>query len=196
MLFIVLASLAATACITIVEEAPIEVTPGVVPEEIRDASWPRTPVTYCIVRDEEGGFADHETFASLTQRAVAAWGIPSAYTGDCDGPITAGNGVNEIGWGDLGSGVQNLSEAGNTSIRYRSTPSGGPPDIIEADITIAREPARGRDNDECLYTTLLHEVGHLFGVPHLEAGTVMSPVISDCLQELTPGDIEAIQRLY
>jgi len=63
-------------------------------------------------------------------------------------------------------------------------------------VTIEREPARGRDGIECLYTTLLHETGHVFGVPHLEASTVMSPVITDCLQALTPADIAAIEALY
>lgn len=183
-------------CIEVVRQEQIEVTPGVVPAEIRGATWPDTPVSYCTVNDDEGGFVDYGTFVELTRRAVAAWGVDSAYEGDCGHGIEPGNGTNEVGWGVLSRDPSSLNEAGNTNIRYRSGPGGGPPDIIEADITIEREAAPGRDSVECLYTTLLHEAGHLFGVPHLDQTTVMSPVISDCHQELTQADLDAIRELY
>ena len=184
-----------TACIEIRSETPVEVTPGTVPPEIRDARWPETPVSYCTVPGEDG-FVDYETFVRLTQEAVAAWGVPTTYEGDCSEGITAGNGTNQIGWGDLGGAPNSVNEAGNTNIRYRSRLDGQPPDIIEADITIERQPTSGRDTEECLYTTLLHESGHLFGLPHLDQSTVMSTVITECRQELTPADRNAIEELY
>jgi hypothetical protein len=127
---------------------------------------------------------------------MAAWGVPTSFLGDCDGPLVEGNGVNEVAWGTLPGDPGQLSEAGESSIRYRSRLFGGPPSIVEADVTIERDPAGGRDTAECLYTTLLHEAGHVFGVPHLDVSTVMSPVITDCLQELTPADHAALSGLY
>ncbi len=184
-----------SACITI-QPQQVEITPGTVSPQIEGARWPQTPIAYCTVRDEQAGYEDYDTFVALTQRAMAAWAVPTTYEGDCAGGIVGDDGTNEVGWGELGEAPGTLNEAGNTNIRYRTTPGGGSPDIIEADITIEREPARGRSTEECLYTTLLHETGHLFGVPHLEQGTVMSPVIEDCLQELTPADRASLATLY
>lgn len=182
-------------CIEVVRQERIEVTPGTVPPEIQGARWPELPISYCTVNDGEGGFVDYQTFVAMTQRAVAAWGVEAVYDGDCGHGIDPGNDANEIGWGNLAANPSNLNEAGNTNLRYRSA-LGGPPDIVEADITIEREPAHGRGTEECLYTTLLHETGHLFGLPHLDQLTVMSPVITDCLQELTQADRAAIQERY
>ncbi len=184
-----------TACVSL-QQQRVEITPGTVPPEIRGARWTDPPVSYCTVRDNEGGFVDYQTFVELTKRAISQWGVPTAYMGDCGHAITAGDGTNEIGWGDLGGAPNNLNEAGNTNLRYRSTLGGGSPEIVEADITIERTPAQGRGTEDCLYTTLMHETGHLFGVQHLGSSTVMSPVITDCLQELTPDDLAAIHQLY
>jgi hypothetical protein len=185
----------ACACISFQRE--IRVTPEAVPAELVGASWDDFPVEYCVVSQGEGGFVEHETFAGLVQQAMAAWGVETSFGGDCEGPLTEGNGVNEIGWGTLSGIPGQMHEAGESSIRYRSSLlGGGPPAIVEADVRIDRDPADGRDTVECLYTTLLHEAGHMFGVPHLEVSTVMSPVITDCLQELTPADRAALAELY
>jgi hypothetical protein len=192
---LVVAALLLSACVRI-EQQSVEVTAGTVSPELRGAKWAHLPISYCTVRNEQGGFMDYRTFVALTQRAMAGWGVPTAYDGDCGHGIIEGDGQNEIGWGDLGNEPGHLGEAGNTNIRYRSTLAGGPPDIVEADITIERTPSRGRDTEACLYTTLLHEAGHLFGVQHLDAGAVMSPVIENCLQALTPADLAAIAELY
>ena len=184
-----------SACIEL-QQRRIEVTPGVVPPEIQGANWPELPVTYCIVRDPQGGFVDHETFVALTQRAMQTWAVPTAYEGECANPLTPDNNRNEISWGDLEGDPNNLTEAGNTNLRYLSNPQGGPPDIIEADVTIHRNSARGKDTEECLFTTLLHETGHVIGLTHLSQSSVMSPLISDCLQEPTPEDRAALEALY
>jgi len=188
--------LALLLCACVVVEQRLQFTPEPVPTEIRGARWRQTPITYCIVREGEGGFVEHDTFVTLAGLAMAAWGLPTTYQGACAGSITADNGTNEIGWGDLSGDPGRLTEAGKTYIRYRSNPLGGPPEITEADVTIERRPARGRDTEECLYTTLLHESGHILGVPHLSMSTVMAPVISDCLQQLTPADRAALDELY
>ena len=196
LLLLTLLALTLTACIEI-QQQPVEVAPGTVPPEIRGAKWPETPISYCVVRGVAGGYVDHETFLALTQQAMAAWGVPVSFEGDCNDPIAgASNGSNEIAWGDLAVNPDDLTEAGNTNLRYRSTPFGGPPDIIEADVTIHREPADGKGNEECLYTTLHHEAGHVLGLTHLASDTVMSPVITECLQEPTPADRAALDALY
>ena len=184
-----------TACIEVYDQR-VEVTPGTVPPEIRGAKWPNTPIEYCIVRDGSEGFVDHETLVSLTQQAFAAWGVETQFEGDCGGPIANDNGRNEIGWGDLGKAPDDLTEAGNTNIRYRTSLLGGAPDITEADVTIHREPARGKGNEACLLATLLHETGHVLGLPHLSTESVMSPVITDCLDAPTPEDVRALDELY
>ena len=189
-----LATLLLCACIEL--ERSVEVTPQPLPTQVQGASWPETPVSYCIVRDDEGGYVSHDTFVALTREAMEAWQLPTTFEGDCPGPITSGNGINEIGWGDLPGEPATLTEAGQTNTRYQSRPGGGAPDIIEADITIERQPASGKDTEDCLYTTLLHEAGHLFGVPHLAMSNVMGPVTTECLQELTPADREALEELY
>jgi hypothetical protein len=187
--------LSLTACVE-VQQRRVEVTPGTVPPEIRGARWPDMPIEYCVVRDGRGGFVDHETFVALTQQAFVAWGVETAFDGDCNGPIAHNNGRNEIGWGDLAGNPNDLTEAGNTNLRYRSTLLGGPPDITEADVTIHRNPASGKGNETCLLATLLHETGHVLGLPHLGRGTVMSPVITDCLAAPTPDDLAALRELY
>ena len=182
------------ACVSVQQR--VEVTPGTVSPQIVGAKWPQTPVAYCIVRDDEGGYVDYDTFVALTQRAMAAWGVPTTFAGECDGSMRLGDGQNEIGWGDLGGDPGNLTEAGRTDLRYRSGILGSPPDIIEADITIERVPAQGKATQQCLYTAILHETGHLFGLTHSSAGTIMAPVISDCLQAPTPADLAALNKLY
>jgi hypothetical protein len=186
--------LLASACVVVQPE--LQITPEPIPTEVLGAHWSEPSIPYCIVSEGEGGFVDHATFVSLVQQAMAAWGVPTTFEGDCAGPITAGNQTNEIGWGSLPGDPGELTEAGETSLSYRAGLRGGPPQIMEADITIEREAARGRDSVECLYTTLLHETGHVFGLPHLGMSTVMAPVITDCLQELTPADRAALAELY
>jgi hypothetical protein len=188
-------TLSLAGCIEI-RQQQIEVTPGTVPPEIRGATWPDLPIAYCIVRDPLGGFVDHDRFVALTQQAFAAWGVPTTYEGECDGPLAHNNDRNEIGWGDLESNPDDLTEAGNTNLRYRSTLLGGTPDITEADVTIHRVPASGKDTEACLYTTLLHETGHVIGLPHLGADTLMSPVITDCIAAPTPADLAERDELY
>ena len=187
--------LSLTACVE-AQQRRVEVTPGTVPPEIRGARWPDLPIDYCIVRDGRGGFVDHETFVALTRQAFAAWRVETRYEGDCNGPITHNNGRNEIGWGELAGDPDDLTEAGNTNLRYRSTLLGGPPDLTEADVTIHRNPASGKGNEACLLATLLHEAGHVLGLPHLGADTVMAPVITDCLEAPTGADLAALRELY
>jgi len=183
-------------CACIEARPEVSFTPEPMPTEIQGARWAETPVSYCIVRDEVGGFVPYETFVSLTHRAMEAWGVPVTFEGDCPGPITRNNGINELGWGDLPGDPAELTEAGQTKLLYQSSRDGSPPDIVEADITIEREPAQGKATEECLYTTLLHETGHLLGLPHLETSNVMAPVIVECLQELTEADRAALDALY
>lgn len=192
---LLLIALSLSACIEF-RQRRVEVTPGTVPPEIQGARWQDLPVEYCVVRDPQGGFVDHETFVALTRRAMETWGVPTAYQGECGHPLTEGNDQNEFSWGNLEGDPNNLTEAGNTNLRYVSSPFGGEPEITEADVTVHREPAHGRDTEECLFTTLLHEAGHVLGLTHSTDGNVMSPVITECLQEPTQADRTALEALY
>jgi hypothetical protein len=179
-------------------EREVDVTPGTVPPEVEGAYWPDTPVSYCIVRGSEPGFVEHDVLVQTTMEAFDAWGIETSYEGECEGRAEQGNGRNEVSWGELGSeGSSSLAKAGNTNIRYRTTPlGGGAPDITEADIILDADPPAGKDSVECLRSTLLHETGHFLGLHHLGGETIMSPVITDCLQEPTQADRDALAELY
>src|SRR5687768_29264 len=54
------------SCVTI-EQRTIEVTPGVVPEELRGARWEKLPVSYCFVASEVG-YVSFDRFVDLTNR--------------------------------------------------------------------------------------------------------------------------------
>jgi hypothetical protein len=160
-------------CIEI--ERKVAVTPGEVPAEIRAASWSERPIPYCVVLDQEGGFVNHQTLVRLTQEAFEAWGVPTVFEGRCSGGQEQEDNVNEIGFGDLDQ-----------------TPNV----LVEADIVIEREAPKNKDGEDCLFTTLLHETGHFLGLPHMDADTIMSPVIMECLQEPTAKDRAVLDELY
>jgi hypothetical protein len=42
----------------------------------------------------------------------------------------------------------------------------------------------------------LHETGHVLGLPHLGADTVMAPVITDCIDAPTPADLAERDAMY
>jgi hypothetical protein len=179
------------------ERREIPVTPGVVPEEIQGAAWEDFPINYCVVNQPDGGFVQHEVFVRLTQQAFTAWGVPSRFEGDCPEGIQRGNGRNEIGWGRLETPGASIHQAGQTSIRFRQRAlGGGGPEIVEADIVVESDPPRGLRTEECLYTTLLHEVGHFLGAHHIAPPAVMAAALTDCPQKLTEADQALIRELY
>jgi hypothetical protein len=51
-----------------------------------------------------------------------------------------------------------------------------------------------------IYSSMLHEIGHALGVPHLSTGTVMDPRYvrnsETPLRDLTTEDVAAIQKIY
>lgn len=199
--------LVGTACIEVQRETQIDVTPGEVPEEIRDARWQSLPVSYCIV-PSDAGFVETDRFTELVAEAFAAWDAEVASDGECD-TAERGNERNEITWespdaeGVSPSGASSdggVFQAGFTRQLFRQCVSGcqggAQSQIVEADILITPEPPEEFRNDECLFSTLLHEAGHFLGVPHLESPAVMAPASTECPQELTEADRTVLADLY
>lgn len=193
---VVLLALTAS-CVTI--ERPFEVTPEVVPAELVGARWQQLPVRYCLVPSELA-FVPHARFVALTEDAFAHWGLDSVNEGDCD-EIGERNGRNEISWGEapeIGNGT--TYESGHARVIYsrcvQSCPANSQTIIIEADILIDPTPPERGQTEACLFSTLMHEVGHFLGVPHLESPALMAPVTSSCRQDLTSADRQALVDLY
>jgi hypothetical protein len=177
------------------------VAPGTVPPEVQDASWQELPVNYCIVEQRGAGFVDVERLAVLVQGAFEAWGVAAERQAACETSLPDRNRVNEIAWGNLGRSSAEMHQAGETTLRFRHPRplfggDGGGPEIIEADIVLEANPPAALRTEACLYTTLLHEVGHFLGARHLEAPAVMAPMLTSCPQELTEADLQEVARLY
>ncbi|MEZ4554523.1 MAG: matrixin family metalloprotease [Dehalococcoidia bacterium] len=198
----VLLTLLAVGCVE-VRQQHVEVTPGVIPDELRGARWQSLPVHYCIVEDNRG-FVAAERFVELTTEAFERWGVAATYDGPCSEAVE-GNGRSEVAWGSPDDTTRNHPEGGAyqvgwTKLVFRRCPSGCPggaeTEITEADILILPTPPDEFQTAECLFASLLHEAGHFFGVQHLESPAVMAPASDECAQQLTPADTEAIQALY
>jgi hypothetical protein len=189
-----------TGCL-VSESAPALVLGPPEPQEtITDATssrWRSTPVQYCVV-PSSAGIVTHDRLVSLLGHAFDQWGVQSSFQGPCQGPASEGNGRNEVYWGSLGSPDGPARRAGEAQLRYVScdTCQGAASYIVEADLVIDPEPPASRSNEACVFTTLLHEVGHMLGAPHLAPPAIMAPVMDTCPQQLTEADLRSIARLY
>nr|ART39600.1 J528 [uncultured bacterium] len=177
----------------------VVVTAEPIPAELEGARWEELPLHYCIV-DDGTGFVRVDEFASLAAAAFAEWGVEAVHDGICRDGITRANGVNEIGWGRPPEAQGGAEEAGFTRIIFRQCSrgcTGGAQNrIVEADIIIADDPPDRWRNARCLYSTMLHEVGHFIGVPHLDSPALMAPASANCPQDLTEMDRAVFDRLY
>ncbi len=184
-----------TACVTVQRKVDIQASPETVSPELQDARWPQAsiPIHYCL--DPDNGFEDSGVVLRLLAKAFSAWGVPTVSDGVCNGPVSTDDDRNEISWTKLSQTGSDLTEAGKASLRYRILP-GGTAQIIEADIQIDNNAPKSRRNQDCLYTTILHETGHFLGLHHLATGTVMAPIVTNCLQDLTPADEQELSQLY
>jgi Matrixin len=159
--------------------------------------WRTTPIQYCVI-PSTAGIVTHERLVSLIGQAFDQWGVDSSYQGPCAGPGLEGNGRNEVYWGSLGSSEGPTRRAGEAQLRYVScdTCQGAGSYIVEADLVVDPEPPASRRNEACVFTTLLHEVGHMLGAPHLAPPAVMASVMDTCPQQLTEADLRSIAHLY
>ena len=182
-------------CVKVQKKIVVQASPETVAPQIAGARWSQTalPVHYCL--DPDNGFESADVLEQLLDKAFSAWGVPTHSDGICSGPVSTDNRRNEISWAPLSQPGSEISEAGKTSLRYR-IPQAGTAQIVEADIEIDNNAPGERRNQECLYTTILHETGHFLGLHHLEGGTIMAPVVTECIQDLTPSDRAALSALY
>jgi hypothetical protein len=161
------------------------------------ARWRNTPVAYCVVA-ATAGFVTYDSLVKVIGQAFDQWGVESSYQGPCAGAGRETNGHNEVYWSSLGPRDGPTRQAGETQLRYGSCDicRGDASYILEADLVIDPEPPASRRNEACLLTTLLHEVGHMLGAPHLSAPAVMAPFLDTCPQQLTEADLRSIADLY
>jgi hypothetical protein len=187
------------ACEVRIDRPGPEITPDATAPAF--ARWPAFPVSYCIDLSREG-FVENRVFVAHVQRAFDEWGVEAEFDGECSEPVEDGNNQNQIGWGTvelLGGGNGGVYEAGVTRMRTRTSPTARdeqPARLVEANIFIDPMPPRQFRTPECLFTTILHEVGHFLGIGHLPAPAVMAAVNTACPQELTAADREALAELY
>jgi hypothetical protein len=189
-----------TGCI-VSESAPALLSGPTEPQDdsanAMSSRWRSTPVEYCVA-PSTAGIVTHERLVTLIGQAFDQWGVQASYQGTCAGLGSEGNGRNEVYWASLASPDGPTRRAGEAQLRYVScdTCQGGGSYIIEADLVIDPEPPVSRRNEACVFTTLLHEVGHMLGAPHLAPPAVMAPVMDTCPQQLTEADLRSIAHLY
>jgi hypothetical protein len=190
-------SLLFASCVSV--KPRIEVTPGAVPDEIEMARWAELPVRYCIASATRG-YVSAGRLRESARAAFEAWGVEAVDDGDCPGGLERGNGSNEIGWGQPPEAPGRVHEAGFTELLFRLCPlgceGGGRARVVEADIYIDPEPATAPASEQCLDATVLHEVGHFLGLPHLDPPALMAPVSTTCEGELTQADRAALRARY
>ena len=89
-----------------------------------------------------------------------------------------------------------------TNVSYASDPKGGVRTIDQALVCLnpEREWKVGFDGDKDVYDiryTLIHEIGHAIGLDHPgPSGQVMAFRYTEAFNELQPGDLRGVQRLY
>lgn len=164
--------------------------------------WDALPVHYCIDESVDG-FVSMVQFTQTVDRAFTAWGVPSQDDGACTGPNKDGDNVNEIGFGTPPGGPppgSEVTEAGVTLTTYSECSANCRPEdpvrLVEADIIIERTAPRQFRSERCLYSTLLHEVGHFLGLNHLPSPSIMQAETSSCPTALTAADLEALRARY
>lgn len=176
-------------------------TPELPPNPDSLQRWSELPVHYCV-SDSSEGFVPFDEFALLVKQAFAAWGVASVDDGGC-GPPVDDDRVNTIGWDQLqnaDAAAPDVYEAGVTQTRYSECTSGcgfgETVELVEADVRIDTEPPRRFRTRACLYSTVLHEVGHFLGLEHLPAPAVMAAETTTCADTLTDIDLAALRLRY
>ena len=166
------------------------------------ARWDTVPVHFCISPDG-AGYVTPAQFLDAVVRAFNAWGIEWKSDGACAGPVVPNDGRSEIGWGRLpansGGGAGDYEAGLTQTVTQQCTANCDPNDYVhlsEADITIDPQPPSEYRTARCLYSTMLHEVGHFLGLQHLPSPAIMAARTSGCPTELTAADRQALRVRY
>ena len=158
------------------------------------------PVRFCVDLSNHGFVAD-DAFEQSVISGFREWGLPFQPDGVCAGRMRRGDAINSIGWGSLpADGDPSKYEAGVTDLQYLTCDagceSGEDGSLAEADITIDSSPPAEYRTPECLSSTLVHEIGHFFGLEHLPAPAVMQAETADCPVYTTDTDRRAVRARY
>jgi hypothetical protein len=163
------------------------------------------PIVVCTNPSGGPPGLDGDEFVTLVERAASRWqslvdgALPLDLRGRCDNnPTTLGDGMNAVGWvDDLG-----------LVIAAQAWPNADSGIVSEIDIRVsrgyferlhARDPSRTLET--CVFSTVVHELGHLLGLDHPRSRAVPSSMravgASRCDKgQPTPLDRENLLRRY
>ena len=154
------------------DEQPLTVEPQPDEDYLTAARWDGE-IIYCANPAGRPPSLDGDAFVALVERAAARWQavgentLPIVSRGRCaNDPRALGDGVNTIGWvDDLG-----------LAIAAQAWPDMQHGIIREIDIRLSRRyvlSVQARDPmktlQKCVFSTLVHEIGHLLGLEHPRA---------------------------
>jgi hypothetical protein len=146
-------------------------------EYLGPVSW-AGDIVYCANPTDGPAGLDGSAFVALTERAAARWeevsegAVPLVSRGRCENaPTSLGDGMNTIGWvDDLG-----------LVIAAQTWPNADHDLVTEMDIRLSRgyfQRLLAHDPDKtletCVFSTLVHEFGHLLGLDHPRSRAVLS----------------------
>jgi hypothetical protein len=172
--------------------------PGPGDDQYLSEVWWAGEIAYCVNPSGGPPGLDGDAFVSLVNRAADRWQevadghLPLAARGRCDSsPDTRGDGVNTIGWTpDMG-----LVIAG------QAWPNADHGVVSEMDVRLSRGYFErlilhnpDKSLEPCVFSTTVHELGHLLGLDHPRARSLPSTMIAVGASRCDKGHPTAFDR--